>query len=137
MARKTHASNLDSHINDIIARASRDIVSMIREISSEPARASGSGASSRTHAQPAAAPADTGGKRAKGKRGGRRGAGANDGALESLLDVIRAHPGLRSEQIQKHVNAAPKLVKAGLAKLRTLGRVKTSGIKRSTVYSAA
>jgi len=51
--------------------------------------------------------------------------------------MVKKKPGLRSEQLQKELSLAPKLVKAGLAQLRKDKRVKTSGERRSTTYAAA
>jgi hypothetical protein len=74
--------------------------------------------------------------------GARRGRPPGKGRLSSagldqIVDVIRKKPGLRSEQIQRELSLAPKVVKAGLAQLRKERRVRTSGQRRSTTYSAA
>lgn len=57
--------------------------------------------------------------------------------LSKLLAVIKAKPGLRSEQIYGQVSMSNKLAKAGLAKLRETKRVKIKGVKRSAAYTAA
>ena len=61
----------------------------------------------------------------------------NDSAVSEILATVEKNPGLRSEQLQKLlVHLGPKLVKQGLAKLRAAKRVKTSGQRRATTYSA-
>ncbi len=84
-------------------------------------------------------PSGSGSTTASGARRGRPpGRGKLSGAaIDQILDVIRKHPGLRSEQIQREISLAPKAVKAGLAQLRKDKRVRTSGQRRSTTYSAA
>jgi hypothetical protein len=69
------------------------------------------------------------------RRGRPPGRGVSPAALTQILDVIRKKPGLRSEQIQREVSLAPKVVKAGLAQLRKERRVRTAGQRRSTTYA--
>jgi hypothetical protein len=84
-------------------------------------------------------PGGSGSTTATGARRGRPpGRGKLSGAaIDQLLEIIRKHPGLRSEQIQREIALAPKAVKAGLAQLRKDKRVRTSGQRRSTTYSVA
>jgi hypothetical protein len=79
----------------------------------------------------AAAPG--GARRGRPPGGGR----LSPAAMESLVEVIRKKPGLRSEQIQREVSLGAKVVKAGLAQLRKERRVRTSGQRRSTTYAIA
>ena len=58
-------------------------------------------------------------------------------AIEQIIEVIRKKPSLRSEQIQRELELAPGIVKAGLARLRQEDRVRTSGQRRSTTYTVA
>ena len=58
-------------------------------------------------------------------------------ALEQIIEVVRKKPGLRSEQIQRELDFAQGVVKAGLARLRLERRVRTSGQRRSTTYTVA
>jgi hypothetical protein len=58
-------------------------------------------------------------------------------AVDQVLEVIKAEPGLRSEQIYQKVSVSPKVAKKVLAKLREAKRVKTSGARRATTYAAA
>lgn len=77
--------------------------------------------------------------RTPGRRGrppGRRGSLSTD-TLDKIVEFVRKHPGLRSEQIQGEMQLQPGVVKAGLAKLRAARRVKTAGQRRATTYSAA
>jgi hypothetical protein len=74
-------------------------------------------------------------KTAKSKGRGRRG-GIDEAGISRILKVIEDSPGLRSEEIQKKLPISPKLVRAGLAKLRETKRVKTTGEKRQMTYSA-
>lgn len=69
------------------------------------------------------------------KRRGRRGR-LDQGTIDQILKFVEKHPGLRSEQIQGQLDVDRKLVKAGLAKLRETKRVRTSGHKRATTYTA-
>ena len=69
-------------------------------------------------------------------RRGRRGR-LDQATLDQLLKYVEKHPNLRSEQIQAQVDIDRKVVKAGLAKLREQKKVKTSGHKRATTYTAA
>jgi hypothetical protein len=55
--------------------------------------------------------------------------------LDQIMRVIVATPGLRNEQIQRSSGLPPKVVKAGLAKLRETKRVKTTGLKRAMTYA--
>lgn len=72
------------------------------------------------------------------RRGRPPGRGKVSGAsVDQILDAIRKHPGLRSEQLQREISLAPKAVKVGLAQLRKEGRVRTSGQRRSTTYAVA
>jgi hypothetical protein len=77
------------------------------------------------------APARNGAKKARKRRGG-----ISPATLSQVMKVIQDSPGLRSEQIQKKVAIAPKVVKAALAVLRRDNKVKTRGERRSTTYSA-
>ena len=62
----------------------------------------------------------------------------NESTLAEILAAVEKNPGLRSEQLQKKLeHLGPKLVKQGLAKLRSDKRVKTSGERRATTYAAA
>jgi hypothetical protein len=72
----------------------------------------------------------------RGRRRGRRGR-LDQATLDQILRVVSRSPGMRSEQIQKALPFERTLVKAGLAKLRELKKVKTNGIKRATTYAAA
>jgi hypothetical protein len=54
-----------------------------------------------------------------------------------VLLAIQRNPGLRSEQLDKHLRLDHKTAKAALAKLRALGKVKTTGQKRATTYAVA
>jgi hypothetical protein len=68
----------------------------------------------------------------------RRRRGISDAVLDQLLKVVKAKPGLRSEQIYKKLpQQSPKILKAGLAKLRAQKKVKTSGERRATTYRVA
>jgi hypothetical protein len=71
-----------------------------------------------------------------GKKLGRRGR-LDEGTLGQILKTVEKHPGLRSEQIQKQLDVDPRLVKAGLARLRAEKRVKTTGERRATTYAVA
>lgn len=62
----------------------------------------------------------------------------NESTLAEILTAVEKNPNLRSEQLQKKLeHLGPKLVKQGLAKLRSDKRVKTSGERRATTYTAA
>jgi hypothetical protein len=74
---------------------------------------------------------------APARRGRPPGRGVSPAALTQILDVVRKKPGLRSEQIQREVSLASKMVKAGLAQLRKEHRVRTAGQRRSTTYAIA
>lgn len=67
------------------------------------------------------------------RRGARR--GVDDATLASVLKVIKAKPGLRSEQIYVKLELPIAEAKKALEKLRRTGRVKTRGEKRATTYS--
>jgi hypothetical protein len=76
-------------------------------------------------------PPGDGGPRRRGRRGR-----LDQATLDLILRYVEKHPGLRSEQIQAQLDVDRKLVKAGLAKLRELKKVRTSGHKRATTYTA-
>jgi len=81
---------------------------------------------------------DRNGKLAVGDGSGRlRRGSVNAAVLGTLLQAVKSHPGLRSEQIYKKVSLTPKLAKAGLAKLRAQGKVKIRGKKRGATYRVA
>jgi hypothetical protein len=75
----------------------------------------------------------TGARRGRPPGGGK----LSPAAVDQILAIVKKKPGLRSEQLQRELSLAPKLVKAGLAQLRKDKRVKTSGQRRSTTYAAA
>ena len=81
-----------------------------------------------------AASAPTGARR--GRPPGKRNK-LSSAVLDQILEVVKKKPGLRSEQIQKEIDAGPGVVKAGLARLRVERRVRTSGQRRSTTYALA
>ncbi|MSP62548.1 MAG: hypothetical protein EXR72_19895 [Myxococcales bacterium] len=81
----------------------------------------------------AAAPKASGSAKRKGGRKPRY----QPEMLNELVTLIQKNPGLRSEEIQKQVGGDKGAIKAALAKLRELKRVQTSGVKRSTIYTAA
>ena len=56
---------------------------------------------------------------------------------DQLLAYIKAHPGQRSEEIQKGLGMARPNIFSGLQTLRGKGRVKMKGIKRGALYTAA
>jgi hypothetical protein len=58
------------------------------------------------------------------------------GTLDRVAQYVHKHPGLRSEQIQAGMGGDHSVTKAALAKLRELKRVKTSGERRATTYTA-
>lgn len=60
-----------------------------------------------------------------------------DRDVAAVLELIRARPGLRSEQYASESKLAHGPFKKVLAKLREEGRVKTEGEKRATTYKAA
>ena len=74
----------------------------------------------------------------KGKPGRPRGSKTsfNPALLDKLVSVIQKHPGKRSEELQRLVSGNRHKVKAALARLREQKRVKTSGAKRATTYTA-
>ena len=88
------------------------------------------------HPARAAAAPSRGAKAARSAKGPRRGKDAG-AVVDQLLAFIAKNPGLRSEQIQKQIGVKQALVKAGLAKLRAAGKVKTTGSRRSTTYASA
>ena len=132
-ARKQNA--LEVRIGTILTVAARQIAEAVRaDIASQLMHVMGSGAGR----QPAAAVAASNGApaAATGGKRGRRGA-LNEALLGRVLEIVKGTPGLRSEQIQKQLPMAPKVVKAALAKLRAAKRVKTTGEKRAMTYAAA
>lgn len=83
----------------------------------------------------AVAPASATGAR-RGRPPGRRNA-MSGASLDQIIEFIRKHPGLRSEQIQAELQLPAGAVKVGLAKLRLERKVKTAGQRRATTYSVA
>jgi hypothetical protein len=134
MPRPRKQNALEVRIGTILTVAARQIAEAVRaDIANQLMHVMGSGAgrqvaAASTSSASAAAPATGGGKR------GRRGA-LNEPTLTRVLDIVKGTPGLRSEQIQKQLPLAPKLVKAALAKLRAAKRVKTTGEKRAMTYA--
>lgn len=134
MPRPRKQNALEVRIGTILTVAARQIAEAVRaDIANQLIHVMGSSgghkAASPAAPSAAAAPA-TGGKR------GRRGS-LNEPTLTRVLDIVKGTPGLRSEQIQKQLPLAPKVVKAALAKLRAAKRVKTTGEKRAMTYAAA
>lgn len=72
----------------------------------------------------------------RGRPPGRRNA-MSTASLDQIVEFIRKHPGMRSEQIQAELQLPSGTVKIGLAKLRLARRVKTAGQRRATTYSVA
>ena len=151
MAKKTTTSQLEVQVHDIISRAGRDIAIAVRaDFAGEIQRLIGLGApvAQRGHDvhltpvvphHPAPRVVQTPAERArgKGKGTGRPRSAKNQAAIDALIALIRANPGLRSEEIQMRIDMPHKLLKATLSKLRAANRVKTSGMKRATTYTAA
>ena len=81
----------------------------------------------------AATPAPT---RARQSRRGRRSADqvAQDDA--ALLEYIKAHPGERSQDIQKKLGLPKPNVASGLQRLRDGGSVKMKGTRAAATYTA-
>lgn len=67
----------------------------------------------------------------------RRRRGVQPGVLDRVVSFVAKNPGLRSEQIQAKLGGDHDTVKKALAKLRDIKRVKTTGEKRATTYTAA
>ena len=135
MPRPRKQNALEVRIGTILTVAARQIAEAVRaDIANQLMHVMGSKGGQQLAAASASSSSDdapaTGGKR------GRRGA-LNESMLARVLEVVKGEPGLRSEQIQKQLPLAPKLVKAALAKLRAAKRVKTTGQKRATTYAAA
>jgi hypothetical protein len=57
--------------------------------------------------------------------------------LDDIVTLLATEPGLRNEQIQKHLGKPALLVKSSLAALRKSKRVRTEGERRATRYFAA
>ena len=134
MPRPRKQNALEVRIGTILTVAARQIAEAVRaDIANQLMHVMGSKGGQQLAAASTSSSDDapaTGGKR------GRRGA-LNESMLARVLEVVKGEPGLRSEQIQKQLPLAPKLVKAALAKLRAAKRVKTTGQKRATTYAAA
>jgi hypothetical protein len=54
--------------------------------------------------------------------------------LDEIVMLLLGNPGLRSEEILRHLRHPPVLVKSALAALRKAGRVRTEGQARATRY---
>lgn len=63
--------------------------------------------------------------------------GAADRDLDTVLAYVKAHPGQRSEQIQKGIGGDGALIKEALAVLRAGGKVATKGYGRGGTYTAS
>lgn len=134
MPRPRKQNALEVRIGTILTVAARQIAEAVRaDIANQLLHVMGASAGRQPSAAAASSSDDA--PAAGGKRG-RRGA-LNEATLARVLEAVKGSPGLRSEQIQKQLPLAPKLVKAALAKLRAAKRVKTSGQKRATTYAAA
>jgi len=127
MPRSNNDSSLDTKIAAIAQEMAAELVRAVRtHLADEVAKVIGGRPSVASAATPKTA-----------AKPGRRGGAVNDGVLAQLLKVIKAAPGLRSEQIYKKVAIPPKVAKAGLAKLREQKKVKTSGTRRATTYKTS
>jgi hypothetical protein len=54
--------------------------------------------------------------------------------LDDIMALLESTPGLRSEQIQKHLEVPAVLLKPALAALRKQNRVRMQGVKRAAQY---
>src|SRR5437879_4816144 len=125
MPRPRNQSTLDSRISSIAQNMAAELVRAVREhLADEVAKV-------------------IGGRNGRATANGRapttyRRRSVSEAVLVQLLKVAKGSPGLRSEQIYKKLpQHSPKILKAGLARLRKQKRVKTSGERRSTKYRVA
>jgi hypothetical protein len=127
MPRPRNQSALDSRISSIAQNMAAALVRAVREhLADEVAKVIG-GRNGRANPNGHSKRAST-----------RRRRGVSEGVLEQLLKVTKTSPGLRSEEIYRKLpQHSPKILKAGLAKLREQKKVKTSGERRSTTYRTA
>lgn len=145
-------TNLEATIHDIIVSAS---AGMAREISQAVRKALAAEIMETDGAPPTRAPAKRqGGKRraaapakpkSKPKGALKKGAGRqphprrsyDQKDLDTVLGLIKAKPGLRSEQYQAEAKVEKVVLGKVLAKLRADKLVKTEGEKRATTYRVA
>jgi hypothetical protein len=66
----------------------------------------------------------------------RRNAAAVQETMDAVRGFIKAHPGLRSEEIYTKMGGNTADLKNALERLRAAKKVKTKGKKRSMTYSA-
>ena len=69
-------------------------------------------------------------------KGGRRSSEQVTADNDKLLAYVKAHPGQRSEQIQKGAGMPKPNVASGLTVLREAGKISMKGIKRAATYTA-
>jgi hypothetical protein len=124
-------TTLVSHVNDIVARAARELAGAVREAVAEEVKRI-SGTAQKPSPRPAAAPTALKGRGRKGRR-----RGIDPAQLDKVIALLAKKPGLRSEQIQKTLGFDKVLTAKLLVKLREQKRVKVKGVSRATSYSAA
>src|SRR4051812_26948420 len=122
---------LEQRIQDIVGRAAGEIASAVRQnIAAEVTRLVGGGgaaAPARTAGGASRGGAARGPKKTakpgpKGRRGGRR-RGVADADLDRVLQFVKSHPNLRTEEIKKQAGLGPDVVAKALAKLKTGGAI--------------
>ena len=87
--------------------------------------------------RPAASAITTGAGRAgrpRGGRGAKRSAADLEQLSEQFASFVKAHPGLRIEQINKELGTTTKDLALPIRKLIADGKISAKGQKRSTTY---
>ena len=131
------ANKLQSIIESIVERAVSEIAQLTRSgASAETVRAAV------THAAPAVAhkpPAAKGPRKAARSSGSFQRRSPEEILAETtkVLAFVKAHPGLRSEQIQAKTGLGKPSGASSLVRLRDSGTVRMTGVKRAATYTAA
>ena len=136
------ATNLESHIDQVIQQAAAKIAKAVRsELAAEiHGVLEGRRASARGRRRTARAPRmvkarSNGNGNGNGARSPHPRRSYTDGDVERLLGLIADSPGLRSAQIQEQSGLDKHTVNKVLARLRSDEQVKTTGERRAMTYS--
>src|SRR5579883_2670044 len=138
--------SLETQIQSIVSRFSSEMASEVAHAVRQhiAAEIAGSGATTpavrrgrpKKGARPAAAPTAKVARRTAASRG-RRSSDQVAADDAKILAYVKAHPGVRSVEMQKEIGLGSQNVASGLVRLRAAGKIKSKGEWSSTTYTAA
>ena len=129
-------TNLKGTIERLVNEFASSIISAMRSASIDELT-DHLGARGARPSRPAAAAVESGRKRGRGERLGRRSTADIGRMLDNVVSLLQKHPeGLRAEQIREALDCQAKELPRPLADGLSEGRLSKSGQKRATTYFA-